>query len=138
MTADMVIGSRVLGKAAKGSLTPQQRFGNGLATLLLRLLYERNVHGPRPLPRHTLHQPAAIGHGRPQLWLDSGDAGEGRQAGPAQHGGAGGLPRAHRPVEGVGHGERYYRSGIQDPAHHFQIRLRVKWGKALDSFYHRD
>ncbi len=35
----MVIGSRVLGKAAKGSLTPQQRFGNGLATLLLRLLY---------------------------------------------------------------------------------------------------
>ena len=38
-TVDMVIGSRVLGKAAKGSLTPQQRFGNGLATLLLRLLY---------------------------------------------------------------------------------------------------
>ncbi len=36
---DLVIGSRVLGKAAKGSLTPQQRFGNALATWLLRLLY---------------------------------------------------------------------------------------------------
>lgn len=36
---DMVIGSRVLGKAAKGSLTPQQLFGNWLATRLLRLFY---------------------------------------------------------------------------------------------------
>jgi glycosyltransferase involved in cell wall biosynthesis len=36
---DMVIGSRVLGNREKGSLTPQQRFGNWLATRLLRLLY---------------------------------------------------------------------------------------------------
>jgi hypothetical protein len=36
---DMVIGSRVLGKAASGSLMPQQRFGNWLATRLLRLIY---------------------------------------------------------------------------------------------------
>lgn len=35
-TADLVIGSRVLGRAEKGSLTPQQRFGNGLATRLIR------------------------------------------------------------------------------------------------------
>jgi glycosyltransferase involved in cell wall biosynthesis len=32
---DLVVGSRVLGKAARGSLTPQQRFGNWLACLLI-------------------------------------------------------------------------------------------------------
>jgi glycosyltransferase involved in cell wall biosynthesis len=37
--ADLVIGSRTLGSAAPGSLLPQQRFGNWLATRLLRLLY---------------------------------------------------------------------------------------------------
>ena len=36
---DMVIGSRVLGKREKGSLTPQQIFGNWLATRLIRLFY---------------------------------------------------------------------------------------------------
>lgn len=37
--ADLVIGSRVLGGAEAGALTPAQRFGNRLATRLLRLLY---------------------------------------------------------------------------------------------------
>ena len=36
---DMVIGSRTLGKAEKGALTPQQIFGNRLATTLIRILY---------------------------------------------------------------------------------------------------
>ncbi|MCR9173009.1 MAG: glycosyltransferase family 2 protein [bacterium] len=36
---DMVIGSRVLGKREKGSLTPQQVFGNWLATKLMRIFY---------------------------------------------------------------------------------------------------
>lgn len=36
---DLVIGSRTLGQAAPGSLTPQQRFGNGLATLLIRWIW---------------------------------------------------------------------------------------------------
>ena len=36
---DMVIGSRTLGKAEKGALTPQQIFGNKLATTLIRLIY---------------------------------------------------------------------------------------------------
>lgn len=36
---DMVIGSRVLGIREKGSLLPQQRFGNWLATRLIRLFY---------------------------------------------------------------------------------------------------
>jgi len=37
--ADMVLGSRVLGQAARGALLPHQRFGNWLATTLIRLLY---------------------------------------------------------------------------------------------------
>ncbi|TNE52666.1 MAG: glycosyltransferase family 2 protein [Bacteroidetes bacterium] len=37
--AKMVIGSRVLGEREKGSLTPQQVFGNWLATRLIRLFY---------------------------------------------------------------------------------------------------
>lgn len=37
--ADMVIGSRALGKRQKGSMTPQQVFGNWLATRLIKLLY---------------------------------------------------------------------------------------------------
>jgi glycosyltransferase involved in cell wall biosynthesis len=36
---DFVVGSRVRGKAARGSLTPQQRFGNWLACLLMRRLW---------------------------------------------------------------------------------------------------
>jgi glycosyltransferase involved in cell wall biosynthesis len=36
---DMVIGSRALGKREKGSMTPQQVFGNWLATRLLKLFY---------------------------------------------------------------------------------------------------
>ncbi|HEV8337668.1 MAG TPA: glycosyltransferase family 2 protein [Candidatus Polarisedimenticolia bacterium] len=36
---DLVIGSRTLGKAEPGALLPQARFGNRLATLLLRVLF---------------------------------------------------------------------------------------------------
>lgn len=35
----MVIGSRAIGKKEKGSMTPQQVFGNWLATRLLKKLY---------------------------------------------------------------------------------------------------
>ncbi|MEZ5009230.1 MAG: glycosyltransferase family 2 protein [Chitinophagales bacterium] len=37
---DMVIGSRRLGNAASGSLTPQQVFGNWLATSLIKWIYK--------------------------------------------------------------------------------------------------
>ena len=37
--ADLVIGSRTLGQSEKGALMPQQRFGNALATWLIRLLF---------------------------------------------------------------------------------------------------
>ncbi|NOZ46243.1 MAG: glycosyltransferase family 2 protein [Chlorobi bacterium] len=36
---DFVVGSRKLGERAKGSLTPQQIFGNWLATFLIRLFF---------------------------------------------------------------------------------------------------
>lgn len=36
---DLVIGSRALGQRQRGSMTPQQIFGNWLATNLLRLIY---------------------------------------------------------------------------------------------------
>jgi glycosyltransferase involved in cell wall biosynthesis len=37
--ADLVLGSRVTGQAEPGALSPQQRVGNAVAALLLRLLY---------------------------------------------------------------------------------------------------
>ncbi len=37
---DMVIGSRTLGEREKGSMMPQQIFGNWLATFLIRYLYK--------------------------------------------------------------------------------------------------
>ncbi|MDQ2658595.1 MAG: glycosyltransferase family 2 protein [Bacteroidota bacterium] len=38
--ADLVIGSRVLGKRSKGSMTVQQIFGNWLATKLMKLFFD--------------------------------------------------------------------------------------------------
>ncbi len=38
---DMVIGSRALGNREKGSMTPQQRFGNCLATWMIKLIYRK-------------------------------------------------------------------------------------------------
>jgi hypothetical protein len=40
--ADLVIGSRALGKREKGSMLPQQIFGNWLATTLLHSFYGAN------------------------------------------------------------------------------------------------
>jgi glycosyltransferase involved in cell wall biosynthesis len=39
LEADLVIGSRVLGKREKGALTPQARFGNWLSCILIRKLW---------------------------------------------------------------------------------------------------
>ncbi len=41
--ADLVIGSRVLGRAEPGALTAQQRFGNRLAAFLIRLIWKENA-----------------------------------------------------------------------------------------------
>jgi glycosyltransferase involved in cell wall biosynthesis len=47
--ADLVVGSRVLGKSEPGSLTPIQRFGNALAARLLGSLYGAHVTDLGPL-----------------------------------------------------------------------------------------
>ncbi len=39
-TADFVIGSRILGEREPGALAPQARWGNWLATWMLRILYD--------------------------------------------------------------------------------------------------
>lgn len=55
--ADLVIGSRALGMVEPGALTPQQRFGNWLATRLIRLLFGHRYTdlGPfRAIRRSTL------------------------------------------------------------------------------------
>jgi len=39
-TADLVLGSRVLGQIAPGAMPPHQRFGNWLSSGLMRLLYQ--------------------------------------------------------------------------------------------------
>ncbi|MEP0985469.1 glycosyltransferase family 2 protein [Ekhidna sp.] len=39
--ADLVIGSRALGQKERGSMTPQQVFGNWLATTLIKLFYKK-------------------------------------------------------------------------------------------------
>jgi glycosyltransferase involved in cell wall biosynthesis len=41
--ADLVLGSRVLGLAARGALLPHQRLGNVLTTTLVRLLYNQQI-----------------------------------------------------------------------------------------------
>ena len=57
--ADLVIGSRVLGCRQPGALPPQSRFGNLLATLLIRLLFGVSYTdlGPfRAIRRRALEQ----------------------------------------------------------------------------------
>lgn len=57
--ADLVLGSRVLGEIAAGSMPPHQRFGNWLTSGLMRLLYGINVTdlGPyRAIRSDLLHE----------------------------------------------------------------------------------
>lgn len=57
--ADLVIGSRALGQKEKGSLTPQQVFGNWLATKMLHAFYDVKFTdlGPfRAIRLETLNQ----------------------------------------------------------------------------------
>jgi glycosyltransferase involved in cell wall biosynthesis len=57
--AEMVIGSRALGDREKGSMTPQQVFGNWLATRMIRLLFSAKFTdlGPyRTITRKALNQ----------------------------------------------------------------------------------
>lgn len=58
-SADFVVGSRVAGRRERGSLTPQQSFGNWLACLLIRLFWGARFTdlGPfRAIRRASLEQ----------------------------------------------------------------------------------
>jgi glycosyltransferase involved in cell wall biosynthesis len=57
--ADLIIGSRVLGRCEAGALLPHQRFGNWLATTLMRILYGHSYTdlGPfRAITRNALER----------------------------------------------------------------------------------
>ncbi len=54
--ADLVVGSRIMGTYEKGSLLPQQIFGNKVATTLLRLVYGVKMTDIGPF-RVTRRQP---------------------------------------------------------------------------------
>ncbi len=57
--ADLVIGSRILGRRERGALLPQARFGNALAAALIRMLFGRRMTdlGPfRALTREAWEQ----------------------------------------------------------------------------------
>lgn len=53
---DMVIGSRALGDRAKGSMTFPQRFGNWLATRLMRLFYHTHFTDLGPFRAIKYHE----------------------------------------------------------------------------------
>lgn len=57
---DLVIGSRVLGKKEKGSLTPQQIFGNALAIFLIRFFYKVHFTDLGPFRAITFNKLIAL------------------------------------------------------------------------------
>lgn len=59
--ADLVLGSRVLGNADPGALLPHQRFGNWLATTLIRLLYRHRYTDLGPFRAIRLTSLARLG-----------------------------------------------------------------------------
>lgn len=59
--ADLVIGSRALGQKEKGSMTPQQLFGNWLATWLMRALYKTHYTDLGPFRAIRYSSLVAIG-----------------------------------------------------------------------------
>ncbi|GJQ27690.1 MAG: hypothetical protein HBSAPP02_27220 [Phycisphaerae bacterium] len=59
--ADLVIGSRMLGKRERGSLSIQQRFGNALACGLMRLLWKHRYTDLGPFRAIRVDALAALG-----------------------------------------------------------------------------
>ena len=58
--AELVIGSRALGSKEKGSMTPQQIFGNWLATTLIKLIYNKKYTDLGPFRAITWNALMAI------------------------------------------------------------------------------
>ena len=64
---DLVIGSRVLGRPERGSLTPLQRFGNWLATRLIRAIWGVSFTDLGPLRLLKMDALARLGLGDPNF-----------------------------------------------------------------------
>jgi hypothetical protein len=116
--ADLVIGSRTLGRKEPGALLPVAVFGNWLSTRLVKWGWGAPVHRFGSLPRHTLRFPAAAGHARPRFRLDGGDAGEGLGPRAQGDGGAGNLPETGGEIEGLRDREGEHPGGRENPLHH--------------------
>jgi glycosyltransferase involved in cell wall biosynthesis len=65
--ADLVIGSRALGQRGRGSMLPQQRFGNWLATRMIRLLWGHRCTDLGPFRAVTTEALARIGMADPDF-----------------------------------------------------------------------
>ncbi len=59
--ADLVIGSRALGNREKGSMTPQQVFGNKLATWMLKVMYGARFTDLGPFRAIRLRELSGLG-----------------------------------------------------------------------------
>lgn len=59
--ADLVIGSRRLGKAEPGAMLPQARFGNALACFLMKVLYRHRYTDLGPFRAIRWHSYARLG-----------------------------------------------------------------------------
>jgi len=118
--ADLVIGSRALGRREPGALLPQARFGNLLACFLIRLLY-----------RHRFTDLGPHRDGRHEFRMDLRDAGEGSPARPEHRGGARLLPPPRRRLEDHGNGQRHAASRLQDSVDDREVRVRQTEGRKL-------
>jgi len=122
--AELVIGSRALGQRERGALLPQQRFGNWLATRLLRLRYG-GTHTDHAQAGHPGRCAGSPGHGGYHLRLDGGNAAKSRPPGPARGRSACALPPPHRHLQNIGHGARHAGRGLQNSVDDFQILVEA-------------
>ena len=96
--AEMTIGSRTLGEREQGALTPHARFGNWLATRLIRLLWGVRFTDLGTVSGDSTRRAGTHADARHGAWMDGGDAGESGDLKNAFCGVARRLPAARRQV----------------------------------------
>ncbi len=93
--ADLVIGSRTLGRREPGALLPQARLGNALACALIRVFYGHRYTDLGPFRAIRREAYERLQHVGSRLRMDLRDAGQGaRRPGCA-------LPRRPSPIGGA-------------------------------------
>ena len=101
--ADLAIGSRTLGRPARGALSPGQALGNRIICALIRLLWGQRVTDLGPYRAIRFDAFTGLNMAGYTLRLDRGDAGQGDAAGPGNRRGAGGYAGTHRQVQDQRH-----------------------------------